>query len=202
MADIEITVDGGTQKRLLTAGKYCDRDILITSTVGEDRGKMLDDLLSADTIAQIVTYSTSIRNYAIYQNQSIDTVDAPLAEKIGSYAFYLCNNLSVLNAPMVKNVGTYACYSARLVRKLDFNQLEVCETGCFSVMVNLESLIIRSSQVCVATGDPLGTSGISLKTGFIYVPKSLLEDYKVATNWATYADQIRAIEDFPEITGG
>lgn len=32
MADIEITIDGGTQKRLLTAGKYCDRDILLTAT--------------------------------------------------------------------------------------------------------------------------------------------------------------------------
>lgn len=32
MADIEITVDGGTQKRLLTAGKYCDRDIVVTAT--------------------------------------------------------------------------------------------------------------------------------------------------------------------------
>lgn len=32
MADIEITVDGGTQKRLMTAGKYCDRDILVTAT--------------------------------------------------------------------------------------------------------------------------------------------------------------------------
>lgn len=34
MADIEITVDGGTSKRLLTAGKYCDSDILITATGG------------------------------------------------------------------------------------------------------------------------------------------------------------------------
>ena len=34
MADIEITVDGGTSKRLLTAGKYCDKNILITTTGG------------------------------------------------------------------------------------------------------------------------------------------------------------------------
>lgn len=34
MADIEITVDGGTSKRLLTAGKYCDKDILVTATGG------------------------------------------------------------------------------------------------------------------------------------------------------------------------
>lgn len=34
MADIEITVDGGTSKRLLTAGKYCDKNILVTATGG------------------------------------------------------------------------------------------------------------------------------------------------------------------------
>lgn len=35
-----------------------------------------------------------------------------------------------------------------------------------------------------------------------YVPTSLVETYKSATNWSTYAEQIRAIEDYPEITGG
>lgn len=31
MSDIEITMEAGTQKRLLTAGKYCDRNILVTA---------------------------------------------------------------------------------------------------------------------------------------------------------------------------
>lgn len=35
-----------------------------------------------------------------------------------------------------------------------------------------------------------------------YVPTSLVETYKSATNWSAYAEQIRAIEDYPEITGG
>ena len=35
MADIAITVDGGSSKRLLTAGKYCDKDILVTATGGQ-----------------------------------------------------------------------------------------------------------------------------------------------------------------------
>ena len=38
MADIEITVDGGTSKRLLTAGKYCDKNILVTATGGGSGG--------------------------------------------------------------------------------------------------------------------------------------------------------------------
>ena len=35
MSEFNITVDGGTSKRLLTAGKYCDRDIVITAEGGE-----------------------------------------------------------------------------------------------------------------------------------------------------------------------
>ena len=33
----------------------------------------------------------------------------------------------------------------------------------------------------------------------IYVPASLLDEYKAATNWATYAGKIFAIEDSEEI---
>lgn len=34
MSEINISIEGGTSKRLLTAGKYCDRDIVITATGG------------------------------------------------------------------------------------------------------------------------------------------------------------------------
>lgn len=44
-------------------------------------------------------------------------------------------------------------------------------------------------------------TAIASATGYIYVPQSLVDQYKAATNWATYANQIRAIEDYPEITG-
>jgi hypothetical protein len=43
---------------------------------------------------------------------------------------------------------------------------------------------------------------IASGTGYIYVPAALVDSYKGATNWSTYAAQIRAIEDYPEITGG
>lgn len=39
-ADIEISVDAGTSKRLLTAGKYCDKNILVTAS-SEDGGREL-----------------------------------------------------------------------------------------------------------------------------------------------------------------
>ena len=38
MSEISITVESGTTKRLLTAGKYCDRDIVVTATGGSGGG--------------------------------------------------------------------------------------------------------------------------------------------------------------------
>ncbi len=36
MSEHNITVDGGSSVRLKTAGKYCDRDIVVTSTGGKE----------------------------------------------------------------------------------------------------------------------------------------------------------------------
>jgi surface protein len=35
-----------------------------------------------------------------------------------------------------------------------------------------------------------------LKDCYIYVPRSMVDTLKAATNWSTYADQIRALEDY------
>ena len=53
----------------------------------------------------------------------------------------------------------------------------------------------------LSASNAFGNSAIAKGTGYIYVPYALLEQYKVATNWATYANQFRAIEDYPEICG-
>ena len=38
--------------------------------------------------------------------------------------------------------------------------------------------------------------------GYIYVPSSLVNTYKTATNWSTFADQIVSIDEYPKITFG
>lgn len=50
---------------------------------------------------------------------------------------------------------------------------------------------VFSSTITSTTGD-----------GYVYVPRTLLESYKTATNWVVMASKIRAIEDYPDITGG
>ncbi len=38
----------------------------------------------------------------------------------------------------------------------------------------------------------------SEEVGFIYVPAILVEDYKIATNWSTFASKIKSVEELPE----
>lgn len=61
---------------------------------------------------------------------------------------------------------------------------------------NLSSFTIDFVDATTATVVPLNNSTYFASTkiangeGYIYVPEALVEDYKIATNWAVYADQI------------
>lgn len=61
----------------------------------------------------------------------------------------------------------------------------------------LKSLIIREfgQNYALHTNSFTG-SGIANGTGYIYVPKNMVDTLKSETNWSTYASQIRALEDY------
>ena len=58
-------------------------------------------------------------------------------------------------------------------------------------------MIIRSETICTLSNkNAFSGSSVASGTGYIYVPKDLVESYKTATNWSTYATQFRALEDY------
>ena len=65
----------------------------------------------------------------------------------------------------------------------------------------LETLILRKTSGLVGTGyysyPTLGPNNC-----YVYVPASLLAEYQASEHWAGKASKLRAIEDYPEITGG
>lgn len=96
-------------------------------------------------------------------------------DDIRSYSFYDCTKLSYMDLPAVEAIGAYAL------------------NGCSE----LSRLILRvNSACCVLGGHAIEHTPIASGTGYIYVPSALIEDYKVATNWTTYAGQFRALEDY------
>lgn len=131
------------------------------------------------------------------------SVSFPNATTVGSSAFDGCNSLVSVNLPKATVLSGFAFrYCTRLV-SLDLPCAESMGTDCCYGCTSLETIILRSETVCQIKSDTFSNGAlITTGTGYAYVPAALVDAYKVAENWSTYASQIRAIEDYPDITGG
>ena len=59
------------------------------------------------------------------------------------------------------------------------------------------TLILRSETVAtLPSTSAFSSTPIASGTGYIYVPRALVDSYKAASNWSTYANQFRALEDY------
>lgn len=69
----------------------------------------------------------------------------------------------------------------------------------FAFAPKIKALVIRNKdQICSLWATNVFTSsGIENGTGFVYVPDILLDAYKTATNWVTYASQIKGYSEAP-----
>ena len=75
----------------------------------------------------------------------------------------------------------------------------------FSNCSNLSMLVIGTgySSVCVLStwhvfdSSPIQYSSYLGYYGSIYVPASLVDAYKTATNWTVYSDRITSIDNLP-----
>ena len=130
-----------------------------------------------------------------YSNARVTTV--------GAYAFQNCSGLTSVSFPNVTSIGDYAFNAAHKLAKADLPKVTSIGQHSFSAANALEALILRNTEkVCSLGSDAVSYTKISSGSGYIYVPAALVDSYKAAANWQNYADQIRAIEDYPEITGG
>ena len=101
----------------------------------------------------------------------------------------------------VSALGSF--YNCTKLEKIDFDVLEEMKDADFYQCSALKVVIIRSPAVCtMSDSKAFKSTPIASGTGYIYVPAALVDSYKAATNWSVYADQIRAIEAYPDICGG
>lgn len=174
--------------------------------------------------------SQSIGDYAFYGQTQLTEVSMSAAKYVGVSAFYNCNKLATLDMPAIVFLSASAfraCTSlTEFVTGEEFDSRIDVSTfeGCSSLVkadfyyisklgisryglacANLETLIIRNTDMVPPLnvyGFGEATTKLNAGTGYIYVPSTMVNIYKAATNWSKYADQIRAIEDYPDITGG
>lgn len=166
---------------------------------------------------------TSIGTYAFYNCSALRELNCPNVTSIGAYsmrqsgvvdvnfpellsvpdnALSYCTKMTSLTLAKATTISS-GCRNSNALTKVDLGSVTTLSGSAFYYCSDIVTLIIRTNSVCtLAATNTLQGSGIAQKKGYIYVPKALIEDYKVATNWTTYANQFRAIEDYPEICGG
>lgn len=172
-------------------------------------GNEVLDALIARRITEISSEVDNVGGHAFRDCMSLISARFPKAGRVGISSFEGCTYLSEAYFPSAINVSSYAfsgCYRLEIV---DLHEVTSISNRVFNNCYSLVSLILRTSSVC-ALGNAdaftkcyhiLGTVNATYnpdgkKDGYIYVPSALVDSYKAATNWSTYADQIRALESY------
>ena len=134
-------------------------------------------------------------------------------ESSGTYYYgYVPNKLTkfTINGGYIR---PYSFYGLRLVKEIilkeniDYSLSTKTFGKCYSLIklvIDTNELIpLKSSEAFTSCYHILGTVNSTYnpngdKDGYIYVPDSLVENYKSATNWSTYATQIKPLSELEE----
>ena len=174
-----------------------------TNTVDVVGDEALADSIIERTITEFKdNHVLTVGHGAFYYCTALTTVDLPEATKLAGSSFAECKSLASVSLPKVQTMSGYNFRNCTSLMFLDFPVLSSLGYNEFYSCTALETLILRNTeQVCKHSSDAFAFSKIAKGGGYIYVPSALVDAYKAATNWSTYADQIRASEDYPDICG-
>lgn len=171
--------------------------------VGGGVDSELVDAIINRTITEIKSDVSIVGDHVFYTCKELVSAEFPNATKINANALRDCIRLVSVSIPNAKDLMGSSFRGDQNIKKLDLPKVEKLYTNVFTGCTRLETIIFRANKVCSMSNDNiLSDTPIADGTGYVYVPSALVDSYKTATNWSTYADQIRAIEDYPEITGG
>lgn len=201
MSSIGNAIRSKTGKNDLILPKNMADEIESITSENNANNDLLNKLIDK-TITDIVI-DANIGSYTFFDCGKIKPIFGDNCIKIGAYAFQNCNGLVEINTNRVTVISSSAFIGLNNFTKATLPNVIELNNGVFANCKNFTTLIISSNTVCnlKSTGALLNTP-VAQGAGYIYVPKNLIEQYKIATNWTVYTNQIRAIEDYPEIAGG
>lgn len=114
----------------------------------------------------------------------------------GMHGITGCSKLTHVILPSVTKIGNYAITWSTKFWYLDCGSPSPVTISFGFANSNLKTLIIRSTTVSTLSATFDSNIPLAKGTGYIYVPRALVDSYKAATNWSKYAEQFRALEDY------
>ena len=175
---------------------------LETSNV-TDMGSMFYNCSNLTTIPQLDTSNITDMASMFSGCSSLTSVSLTNTSKVTNIYGMFSSCVSLTSVPQlnIRNVtnmnNTFKGCSALETIDITYYNLSSNVSNFASNCTALKSLIIRSFGTnYVLSSNAFNNSGIASGTGYIYVPRNMVDTLKSATNWSTYASQIRALEDY------
>ena len=164
-------------------------DALISKTITEFSSDLvvgIPEYFFSDCLSlSIVNWvnATSIGNSSFDSCSMLKNISLPNITKIGTSCFWGCLQLIAMIYPKVTSIGSNAFAACQSLRKV------IIGTNLTTVATLANSSAFQNCAHILGTVHP-SWNPTGAKDGYIYVPLSLVANYRSATNWATYATQI------------
>ena len=133
--------------------------------------------------------------WAFAQCTNLVSINLPVITDIEAYTFLSCTSLSNVNIPNATIIRKGVFRNCSALKEIDLPLVHSITIYAFDGCSTLEKVILRREGVCVLDTNVFTNTPIETGTGYIYVPDTLVDRYKNATNWSTFANQIKPISE-------
>lgn len=190
IADNMVTSIGGYAFRACTA--LTTADFPAATSIGTQVFYGCNQLITADFPA-----ATSIDGSVFYNCKALTTANLPKVTSPGNSLFYGCSALTTVDLSAATRVGSDTFNGCSALTTVDLPAAKSIASKAFYGCSKLTALILRSATMAtLSNGNAFTGTPIMNSTGYIYVPRALLDSYQAASNWSTFANQFRALEDY------
>lgn len=156
------------------------------------------------SLSQISLPVCGVINFGAFRYCSLlSQASLPMCRYIGNSVFEGCSSLTQVSLPMCSYIGYYVFYGCSSLTQVSLPVCSVIDFGAFQHCSSLSIITIGYSSVCsLHSSNDFSNTQITSSTGSIYVPASLVDAYKSATNWSYFSTQIFSIPKDLEFRNG
>ena len=143
--------------------------------------------------------STSVSDAYAYEYIRITGIDIPAVPSLVAYAFYSASKLKTVKAATCSIIGSHAFQACKVLSEVSFPACKSISAQAFNGCSSLTKVYLMSNAVCALANSnafnitPIVNSTYTGTFGSIYVPASLLNSYKTATNWSYFSNRFVGI---------
>ena len=188
---------------IINIEKYAFRDCteLHLSHLPKNLTKINDSTFSTCTelaLKSLPDGITSIGTYSFYNCPNLELESLPDGlTSIGDHAFYNCEKMTIKSIPSkITTINEYVFQKCKSITEMTcLGNITTIKNTAFRDCSKLSKFMLPNITSVPTLSHPNVFYGTPIEsgTGYIYVPDALVESCKSASNWSTYAEQIRPI---------